>query len=112
MAQDTAVMSSNSSSAATEPDADPTSRDRCRGELAQQKTSVTGLIVGMVDTAMSARWDIPKVSPEGVVEQGYDGVVSGAFEVYADDDSRDVKGRLSGSSEELNAYLAERLEDF
>jgi NAD(P)-dependent dehydrogenase (short-subunit alcohol dehydrogenase family) len=83
-----------------------------RGELAQQKTSVTGLIVGMVDTAMAARWDIPKVSPQSVVEQGYDGVVSGAFEVYADDDSRDVKGRLSSSSEEFNAYLMEKLADF
>ncbi|MET0475862.1 MAG: SDR family oxidoreductase [Mycobacterium sp.] len=83
-----------------------------RGELAQQKTGVTGLIVGMVDTAMSARWDMPKVSPESVVEQAYDGVVAGAFEVYADDDSRDVKERLGNSSEELNAYLAERLDGF
>lgn len=66
----------------------------------------------MVDTAMSARWDMPKVSASSVVEQGYDGVVTGAFEVYADDDSRDVKARLSNGSEEFNGYLAEKLADF
>ena len=83
-----------------------------RGELAPQQTSVTGLIVGMVDTPMSARWDVPKVSAASVVAQGYDGVAGGVFEVYADDDSRDVKSRLASSSEELNGYLAERLEGF
>ena len=83
-----------------------------RAELAAQRTSVTGLIVGMIDTPMSARWELPKVSAASVVAQGYDGVASGAFEVLADADSLDVKGRLSGSSEELNAYLAERLADF
>jgi NAD(P)-dependent dehydrogenase (short-subunit alcohol dehydrogenase family) len=83
-----------------------------RGELAPQQTSVTGLIVGMVDTPMTTRWDMPKVSAASVVEQGYDGVAAGAFEVYADEDSRDVKSRLSTSSEEFNGYLAERLADF
>ncbi|MDX1892827.1 SDR family oxidoreductase [Mycolicibacterium sp. 050158] len=83
-----------------------------RAELAAQKTGVTGLIVGMVDTPMSARWDLPKVSAASVVEQGYDGVVAGAFEVLADEDSRDAKARLGASSEELNAYLAAKLEAF
>lgn len=83
-----------------------------RGELAAQGTTVTGLLVGMVDTPMTTRWDMPKVSPASVVEQAYDGVLTGAFEVHADEDTRDVKARLSGSSEELNAYIAEKLVDF
>jgi NAD(P)-dependent dehydrogenase (short-subunit alcohol dehydrogenase family) len=83
-----------------------------RGELAPQGTTVTGLLVGMVDTPMTTRWDMPKVSPASVVDQAYDGVLTGAFEVHADEDTRDVKARLSGSSEELNAYIAEKLVDF
>jgi NAD(P)-dependent dehydrogenase (short-subunit alcohol dehydrogenase family) len=83
-----------------------------RGELAAQGTTVTGLLVGMVDTPMTTRWDMPKVSPHGVVAQAYDGVATGLFEVYADDDTRDVKTRLSGRSEDLSAYIAEKLVDF
>lgn len=80
-----------------------------RAELASQQTSVTGLIVGMIDTAMVARFEVPKSSPASVVRQAYDGVAAGAFEVLADEDSTDVKARLSGTAEELNAYLAEAL---
>ena len=83
-----------------------------RVELAAQGTTVTALIMGMVDTAATARWDLPKVSPASVVAQAYDGVVLGTFEVLADDDSRDIKSRLSDSSEVLNAHLAEALKDF
>jgi NAD(P)-dependent dehydrogenase (short-subunit alcohol dehydrogenase family) len=80
-----------------------------RAELASQQTSVTGLIVGMIDTAMVARFEVPKSSPASVVGQAYDGVAAGAFEVLADEDSTDVKSRLSGTAEDLNAYLAEAL---
>lgn len=83
-----------------------------RVELAAQKTTVTALLVGMVDTPMSARWDMPKVSAASVVEQAYDGVAAGVFEVLADADTRDIKSRLSSTAEELNAYLADRLGAF
>lgn len=83
-----------------------------RTELAAQGTTVTGLLVGMVDTAMSARWDVPKVSPASVVEQGYDGVATGAFEVLADEDTRSVKALLGSSAEDMTAALAEALRDF
>src|SRR5689334_10124743 len=43
-----------------------------RVELRGQGTQVIGLLVGMIDTPMSARWDIPKVSPQSVVAQAYD----------------------------------------
>jgi len=74
-----------------------------RVELAAQGTSVTGLIVGMVDTAMGARFDVPKSRPEDVVAQALDGVAAGAFEVLADEDSRFVKGLLARPAEELAA---------
>lgn len=80
-----------------------------RTELAAQGTTVTGLIVGMIDTAMGARFDVPKVSPDSVVAQAYDGVAAGAYEVLADDDSRTVKALLSGPAEELTAAVADAL---
>ncbi|MCV7420801.1 SDR family oxidoreductase [Mycobacterium yunnanensis] len=83
-----------------------------RTELAPANTTVTGVIVGMVDTAMSARFDMPKVTAASVVEQAYDGVLTGAFEVLADEDSRDVKSRLSGSAEDLGAYILAKLATF
>jgi NAD(P)-dependent dehydrogenase (short-subunit alcohol dehydrogenase family) len=83
-----------------------------RTELAEQGTTVTGLLVGMVDTAMSARWDAPKISVERAVEQAYDGVIRGDFEVHADDDTRVVKSLLGVSAEDLAAALAERLRAF
>lgn len=61
---------------------------------------------------MSARWDMPKVSAESVVEQSLDGVLSGAFEVLADDDSRLAKSLLSEPYEELHAVAVQALSDF
>jgi NAD(P)-dependent dehydrogenase (short-subunit alcohol dehydrogenase family) len=83
-----------------------------RVELAPQGTTVTALLMGMVDTAMSARWDLPKVSPQSVVEQAYDGVATGAFEVLADEDTRYVKSLMADSAEKLFATLSERLSGF
>lgn len=72
-----------------------------RTELAAQGTTVTGVLVGMIDTAMGARFDVPKVSPASVVSQAYDGAVLGAYEVLADDDTRMVKSLLSRPAEDL-----------
>jgi NAD(P)-dependent dehydrogenase (short-subunit alcohol dehydrogenase family) len=80
-----------------------------RTELTGQGTTVTGLLVGMVDTAMADRFDVPKVSPASVVEQAYDGVVRGDFEVLADENSRWVKSLMSGSAEDLAAAVADAL---
>ncbi|HEX7826753.1 MAG TPA: SDR family NAD(P)-dependent oxidoreductase, partial [Mycobacterium sp.] len=80
-----------------------------RGELAPQGTGVTGVIVGLIDTAMSAGWDLPKVTPASVVAVSYDGVARGDFEVLADDETRQVKALLSGRSEDLNAFVTEWL---
>lgn len=80
-----------------------------RTELAAQGTTVTGVLVGMIDTAMGARFDVPKVSPESVVAQAYDGAVAGAFEVLADEDTRMVKGLLSRPAEDLGEATAQAL---
>ncbi|MGB3351845.1 MAG: hypothetical protein WBB00_03630 [Mycobacterium sp.] len=60
---------------------------------------------------MAAHLDMPKVTAASVVEQGYDGVAIGPFEVLADEDSRESKDLLSASSEELNAVAAKKLEN-
>lgn len=83
-----------------------------RGELAAQRTTVTGLLVGMIDTPMSARWDMPKVTPASVVGQGYDGVATGAFEVLADEETQLVKSLLSARAEDLDAAVAQALSGF
>lgn len=78
-----------------------------RLELASQRTSVTGVMVGLIDTAMASEWDMPKVSPVSVVEQAYDGVARGDYEVLADEDTRTVKALLSGRLEDINAAYAD-----
>ena len=83
-----------------------------RLELRSQKTTVTAVLVGMIDTPMSSRWDVPKVTPADVVAQSYDGVVAGAFEVHADADTRMVKTLLAASSEDFHAALEEPLSAF
>jgi NAD(P)-dependent dehydrogenase (short-subunit alcohol dehydrogenase family) len=83
-----------------------------RLELRGQGTHVVGLLVGMVDTPMSADWDVPKVTPRSVVDQAYDGVADGAFEVLADDDTRGLKSALGTPAEQLYPPLHAQLEWF
>nr|WP_221374853.1 SDR family oxidoreductase [Actinoplanes polyasparticus] len=83
-----------------------------RVELRAQGTQVIGLLVGMVDTPMSARWDVPKVSPADVVAQAYDAVADGSIEVLADEPTRGLKARLNTRAEELYPWLDEQLAGF
>ncbi|WEK03812.1 MAG: SDR family oxidoreductase [Candidatus Devosia phytovorans] len=83
-----------------------------RFQLQAQKTQVIGLLVGMVDTPMSSRWDVPKVSPASVVAQAYDGVVDGAMEILADEQTRGLKTMLSLKGEELYPMLHQQLASF
>ncbi|GGM68900.1 SDR family oxidoreductase [Dactylosporangium sucinum] len=76
-----------------------------RLELAPQGVGVTGLHVGYVDTEMAAHVDGPKVRAEDVVRQAYEGVEAGAFEVLADDITRNVKRGLSAAPEALYPQL-------
>ncbi|MEO3929800.1 SDR family oxidoreductase [Micromonosporaceae bacterium B7E4] len=76
-----------------------------RLELLGRGVGVTGLHVGYVDTDMAAHVDAPKVAPEDVARQALDGVEAGAFEVLADDVSRQVKGGLSAELAALYPQL-------
>ena len=66
-----------------------------RLDLKPRGIDVTGLHVGYVDTDMAAHVDGPKSTPESVAAQALDGIASGAFEVLADDLTRQVKAQLS-----------------
>lgn len=70
-----------------------------RAALEGQKTQVAGLLVGMVDTPMTAQWDFPKVSAESVVTAAYDGIAEGKLEILADDTTRGIKSQLSTPAE-------------
>ncbi|MDB5613173.1 MAG: Short-chain dehydrogenase [Devosia sp.] len=83
-----------------------------RFQLQAQKTQVIGLLVGMIDTPMSSRWDVPKVTAASVVAQAYDGVVEGATEILADETTRGLKSMLSMKGEELYPMLHEQLASF
>jgi len=83
-----------------------------RFALEQQGTQVVGLLVGMIDTPMSAQYDVPKSSPEGVVTQAYDGIAAGALEVLADEQTRDLKSRLSTDAEDHYPWLHNALKAY
>jgi len=80
-----------------------------RTELRAQGTHVVGLLVGMIDTPMSARWDVPKVSAAAVVAQAYDAVVDGSLEVLADAQTQELKSRLDTPAETLYPWLDEQI---
>jgi NAD(P)-dependent dehydrogenase (short-subunit alcohol dehydrogenase family) len=83
-----------------------------RVKLRGQGTRVIALLVGMIDTPMSARWDVPKVSAASVVAQAYDGVADGSIEVLADEPTRGLKSRMSTRAEEFYPWLDELLGSF
>lgn len=83
-----------------------------RLELEGQRTQVVGLLVGMIDTPMTAQYDILKSSAASVVAQAYDGVASGALEVLADETTRDLKSRLGTRGEELYPWVHDQLKAF
>ncbi|RBP14308.1 short-subunit dehydrogenase [Roseiarcus fermentans] len=83
-----------------------------RLQLLGQGTQVIGLLVGMVDTPTSARWEVPKVSAASVVAQAYDGVADGAIEILADEQTRGLKSQLSAKAEQFYPWLHEQLKFF
>lgn len=83
-----------------------------RMALEGQGTQVIGLLVGMIETPMSAAWNVPKTSPADVAAQAYDGIANGALEVLADDQTRDLKSRLNIEAEHFYPWLHEQLNAF
>lgn len=72
-----------------------------RVELAEQGTQVLGAHVGLVDTDMSAGWDLPKASAADVVARVLDGLEAGEIEVVVDDLARRAKSALAGAPRTL-----------
>jgi len=70
--------------------------DGARIELATQGTQVTGLHMGLVDTDMTAGFELEKIAPAVVVTAALDGIEAGATEVLADDTARQAKASLAG----------------
>jgi NAD(P)-dependent dehydrogenase (short-subunit alcohol dehydrogenase family) len=68
-----------------------------RNELAAQKTQVLALHMAYVDTDLTRGFDVPKSSPEMIVQQALDGLASGLDEVLADDLTRQVKGAMTAA---------------
>lgn len=83
-----------------------------RAALDSQGTQVVGLLVGMVDTPMSSRWDIPKVSAESVVDKAYDGIAAGLIEILADEMTQGIKLQLSTKAEDFYPWVHEQLRAF
>ena len=83
-----------------------------RAALESQHTQVVGLLVGMVDTPMTARWDMPKVSAASVVGQAYDGIAAGLIEILADETAQGIKGQLSTKAEEFYPWVHQQLRGF
>jgi NAD(P)-dependent dehydrogenase (short-subunit alcohol dehydrogenase family) len=67
-----------------------------RLELAPRGVNVVALHVGYMDTDMAAKVDAPKSDPAEIAARALDGVRDDAFEVLADDTSRQVRSALSG----------------
>lgn len=76
-----------------------------RQELAPQKTLVTALHVGYMDTDMAAHVDGPKSDPAVVAGIALDGVEEGRFEVLGDELSRGVQAGLAGGVTALYPQL-------
>ncbi len=55
-----------------------------RHELASQHTQVLGLHMAYVDTDLTRGFDVPKTSPEDIVQRALEGLEAGADEVLAD----------------------------
>ena len=72
-----------------------------RLELAGQKTLVTGVHTGSVDTDMMAGFDVPKNDPADVVRTALDGIEANKLEVLADEASAGVKAALAADPSAL-----------
>ena len=77
-----------------------------RLELAEQNIRVAGLHVGYMDTDMTASVTAPKANPAEIATIALDGIEAGAYEIVADETSRQVLARLSGGVAALYPQLS------
>ena len=72
-----------------------------RMEMEPQKTLVTGVHVGYIDTDMVRSLDVPKIAASQVAAAILDGIEDGQTEVLVDEFTRQFKAALSGPVEGL-----------
>jgi short-subunit dehydrogenase len=77
-----------------------------RHELRAQGTQVLGLHMGFVDTDLTKGIDMPKESPEVIVQRAFDALEAGAEEVLADETTQQVKLGLTAQPPVYLAPLA------
>jgi len=66
-----------------------------RQELASQHTHVMGLHAGFIDTDLTNGLDVPKATPQSIVEAAFAGLEQDAMQVLADDITKQVHQALS-----------------
>lgn len=76
-----------------------------RAQLAPRGVRVSSLHVGYMATDMTVDVDAPKLDPADVARTALDGVAAGAYEILADDLSRQVQARLAGGVAALYPQL-------
>lgn len=68
-----------------------------RNELLAQQTQVLGLHMAYVDTDLTRGFDVPKTSPEKIVQRALDGLEAGLDEVLADELTVMVKNGMTAA---------------
>ena len=76
-----------------------------RVQLADRGIRVAALHVGYMDTDMTAGVQAPKSDPADIARAALDGLAAGAYEIVADDVSRQVLAGLSGGVSALYPQL-------
>ena len=77
-----------------------------RLRLRPQGTTVTALHVAYMDTDMTAHIQAPKADPRDIARQTADAILTGRYEILADETTRTVKSHLSQDLTDLYAQLA------
>jgi NAD(P)-dependent dehydrogenase (short-subunit alcohol dehydrogenase family) len=80
-----------------------------RAELAEQRTQVTSLVLGSVDTRMAAHVAGNKESPRDIARVGLDGVEAGALTVATDKMAIDSMAAHAADPERFERQLAKLL---
>lgn len=76
-----------------------------RLQLADQHIRVAGLHVGYMDTDMVRTVDAPKSDPTDIARIAIDGIAADAYEIVADDASRQAQAALAGGVSMLYPQL-------
>ncbi len=76
-----------------------------RLQLADQHIRVAGLHVGYMDTDMVRTVDAPKSDPADIARTAIDGIAADAYEILADDASRQAQAALAGGVAALYPQL-------